>query len=114
MTAVSSEINKSEIVRQGAVGPLLNLTKSHDGRVQRNAAGALLNLTHIGQPASYVRTLVCTFTMYQLLEIDINILSGLVTLRAALFPPHWCRFKQTDFGEFRGSACVCPSPGVFR
>ncbi len=61
VTAVSSEINKSEIVRQGAVGPLLNLTKSHDGRVQRNAAGALLNLTHIGQPASYVRTLVCTF-----------------------------------------------------
>ncbi len=51
MTAIALERNKSEIVRQGAVGPLLNLTKSHDGRVQRNAAGALLNLTHIGQPS---------------------------------------------------------------
>lgn len=48
-TYIGLEENKAEMVRQGAVEPLLNLTKSADGRVQRNAAGALLNLTHIGK-----------------------------------------------------------------
>ena len=45
-----TEANKVEIVRQGAVGPLLGVARSHDPRVQRNATGALLNLTHIGKP----------------------------------------------------------------
>ena len=44
-----TEANKVEIVRQGAVGPLLGVARSHDPRVQRNATGALLNLTHIGK-----------------------------------------------------------------
>ena len=44
-----TEANKVEIVRQGAVGPLLGVARSHDPRVQRNATGALLNLTHIGR-----------------------------------------------------------------
>ena len=43
-----AEANKIEIVQQGAVASLLKLTRVHDPRVQRNAAGALLNLTHIG------------------------------------------------------------------
>lgn len=43
------EANKVEIVREGAVPPLLRLSHSSDLKVQRNAAGALLNLTHIGQ-----------------------------------------------------------------
>ena len=47
---VLTEANKVEIVRQGAVGPLLGVARSHDPRVQRNATGALLNLTHIGKP----------------------------------------------------------------
>ena len=47
---VLAEANKVEIVRQGAVGPLLGVARSHDPRVQRNATGALLNLTHIGKP----------------------------------------------------------------
>ena len=42
------EANKIEIVREGAVPPLLLLSHSVDLKVQRNAAGALLNLTHIG------------------------------------------------------------------
>ena len=44
-----AEGNKREIVSQGAVTPLLKLTRVHDPRVQRNAAGALLNLTHVGE-----------------------------------------------------------------
>ena len=46
---VSVEANKVEIVKQGAVSPLLGVARSHDPRVQRNATGALLNLTHIGK-----------------------------------------------------------------
>ena len=45
----SSVANKVEIVREGAVPPLLSLSHSTDLKVQRNAAGALLNLTHIGE-----------------------------------------------------------------
>ena len=37
-----------EVVAQGGIPPLLRLTKAEDPRVLRNAAGALLNLTHIG------------------------------------------------------------------
>ena len=48
MNILSTEENKIEIVQQGAVTSLLKLTRVHDPRVQRNAAGALLNLTHIG------------------------------------------------------------------
>ncbi len=43
------EANKVEIVREGAVPPLLSLSHSTDVKVQRNAAGALLNLTHVGK-----------------------------------------------------------------
>ena len=38
-----------EVVREGGVRPLLSLAHSPDPKVQRNAAGALLNLTHIGK-----------------------------------------------------------------
>ena len=38
-----------DIVREGAVPPLLSLSHSMDLKVQRNAAGALLNLTHVGE-----------------------------------------------------------------
>ena len=37
-----------KVVREGGVKPLLSLAHSPDHKVQRNAAGALLNLTHIG------------------------------------------------------------------
>lgn len=47
------EANKVEIVQEGAVPPLLALSHSIDLKVQRNAAGALLNLTHIGQRSFY-------------------------------------------------------------
>lgn len=42
------EDNKSKIARSGALGPLIRLAKSKDMRVQRNATGALLNMTHSG------------------------------------------------------------------
>lgn len=47
--SLCAEANKIKIVQQGAVAALLKLTRVHDPRVQRNAAGALLNLTHIGE-----------------------------------------------------------------
>ena len=43
------EDNKAKIARSGALGPLTRLAKSKDMRVQRNATGALLNMTHSGQ-----------------------------------------------------------------
>lgn len=45
------------IVREGAVPPLLSLSHSIDLKVQRNAAGALLNLTHIGKRSKVIRGL---------------------------------------------------------
>lgn len=42
------EENKAKIARSGALGPLTRLAKSRDMRVQRNATGALLNMTHSG------------------------------------------------------------------
>lgn len=41
-----SDENKSRIARSGALNPLTRLAKSKDMRVQRNATGALLNMTH--------------------------------------------------------------------
>lgn len=38
--------NKTQIAKSGALGPLTRLAKSKDMRVQRNATGALLNMTH--------------------------------------------------------------------
>lgn len=42
------EDNKAKIAKSGALGPLTRLAKSKDMRVQRNATGALLNMTHSG------------------------------------------------------------------
>ena len=41
--------NKTQIAKSGALVPLTRLAKSKDMRVQRNATGALLNMTHSGQ-----------------------------------------------------------------
>jgi len=40
--------NKNKIARSTALGPLTRLARSKDIRVQRNATGALLNMTHSG------------------------------------------------------------------
>lgn len=40
--------NKTAIAKSGALVPLTRLAKSKDMRVQRNATGALLNMTHSG------------------------------------------------------------------
>ena len=50
--------NKTKIAKSGALVPLTRLAKSKDMRVQRNATGALLNMTHSGEclntpPASH-------------------------------------------------------------
>jgi vacuolar protein 8 len=42
------EANKGKIARSGALGPLTRLARARDIRVQRNAVGALLNMTHSG------------------------------------------------------------------
>ncbi len=41
------DANKQAIVAAGGVKPLLRLAQASDVRVQRNATGALLNLTHL-------------------------------------------------------------------
>jgi vacuolar protein 8 len=38
--------NKTKIAKSGALIPLTRLARSKDMRVQRNATGALLNMTH--------------------------------------------------------------------
>ena len=40
--------NKTKIAKSGALVPLTRLARSKDMRVQRNATGALLNMTHSG------------------------------------------------------------------
>jgi len=41
--------NKTKIAKSGALVPLTRLARSKDMRVQRNATGALLNMTHSGR-----------------------------------------------------------------
>jgi Armadillo/beta-catenin-like repeat len=45
--------NKNKIARSTALGPLTRLARSKDIRVQRNATGALLNMTHSGTPPPF-------------------------------------------------------------
>lgn len=44
----TTDENKTQIAKSGALVPLTRLAKSKDMRVQRNATGALLNMTHSG------------------------------------------------------------------
>ena len=44
--------NKTKIAKSGALVPLTRLARSKDMRVQRNATGALLNMTHSGVPTA--------------------------------------------------------------
>jgi vacuolar protein 8 len=46
---VITDENKTKIAKSGALVPLTRLAKSKDMRVQRNATGALLNMTHSGR-----------------------------------------------------------------
>lgn len=46
--AHAQDENKTAIAKSGALVPLTRLAKSKDMRVQRNATGALLNMTHSG------------------------------------------------------------------
>ncbi len=45
---VAVDENKIKIANSGALPRLVRLAMSEDMRVQRNATGALLNLTHAG------------------------------------------------------------------
>jgi vacuolar protein 8 len=45
--------NKNKIAKSGALVPLTRLARSKDMRVQRNATGALLNMTHSGELTGY-------------------------------------------------------------
>jgi vacuolar protein 8 len=47
LTSLSDD-NKTRIAKSGALVPLTRLARSKDMRVQRNATGALLNMTHSG------------------------------------------------------------------
>ena len=47
VVCLPSDKIKLEIVTAGGVAPLLKLARSRDIRVQRNATGALLNVTHL-------------------------------------------------------------------
>ena len=46
------------IAKSGALVPLTRLARSKDMRVQRNATGALLNMTHSGTPLFLLRRLI--------------------------------------------------------
>ena len=46
---LSTDDNKTRIAKSGALMPLTRLARSKDMRVQRNATGALLNMTHSGK-----------------------------------------------------------------
>lgn len=48
--------NKTKIAKSGALVPLTRLARSKDMRVQRNATGALLNMTHSGTFTSRLLT----------------------------------------------------------
>lgn len=57
--------NKTKIAKSGALIPLTRMARSNDMRVQRNATGALLNMTHSGSSPPkreqlYVYNLTCT------------------------------------------------------
>lgn len=45
---IPADENKTMIAKSGALVPLTRLARSKDMRVQRNATGALLNMTHSG------------------------------------------------------------------
>lgn len=45
---IPTDDNKTKIAKSGALVPLTRLARSKDMRVQRNATGALLNMTHSG------------------------------------------------------------------
>jgi vacuolar protein 8 len=48
LTRECADDNKTKIAKSGALVPLTRLARSKDMRVQRNATGALLNMTHSG------------------------------------------------------------------
>lgn len=52
LTATLQDDNKTKIAKSGALVPLTRLARSKDMRVQRNATGALLNMTHSGPSPS--------------------------------------------------------------
>lgn len=53
MGAMFIDDNKTKIAKSGALVPLTRLARSKDMRVQRNATGALLNMTHSGTAFSF-------------------------------------------------------------
>ena len=55
--------NKNKIARSTALGPLTRLARSKDIRVQRNATGALLNMTHSGTPTTRLPFFVRALTL---------------------------------------------------
>ena len=54
MAEFFADDNKTKIAKSGALVPLTRLARSKDMRVQRNATGALLNMTHSGITLSFV------------------------------------------------------------
>jgi vacuolar protein 8 len=54
--------NKTRIAKSGALVPLTRLARSKDMRVQRNATGALLNMTHSGEKGiSFIKNIFIHF-----------------------------------------------------
>lgn len=53
--------NKTKIAKSGALVPLTRLARSKDMRVQRNATGALLNMTHSGEVVLFEIGSTCAY-----------------------------------------------------
>lgn len=66
-----TDAHKQLIVSEDGIRPLLVLLNSPDSRVQRNAAGAVLNLTHTRKQERHLST---RFIYY--LTIYTNVLQG--------------------------------------
>ena len=61
LTRVTRDDNKTKIAKSGALVPLTRLARSKDMRVQRNATGALLNMTHSGAQRRFLSLSAVTY-----------------------------------------------------
>lgn len=83
------EDNKAKIARSGALGPLTRLAKSKDLRVQRNATGALLNMTHSGEFSKEA----CIASESRLM-ISYQMITGSSSSTLVLFPSSFSYFLR--------------------
>lgn len=68
---IYTEENKAKIAKSDALRLLVDLARSKDQRVQRNATGALLNMTHKGKQWWWVQEGIMWLTFFVII-IEVN------------------------------------------